>query len=210
MPARFEGLMVGTPPPLCNSPTLEINGTQGAPHPAASQADAYLFQVKMVITNQSSWWWWRCRWNRAGPSSIARLCVTRGSGEDPTVGRPGRGLEVIIINTITPIPTIRISLTIARKGKKWKKNPFSNRESIPAWLSPRSPSVWSTTKGGPSAGAPWPGAKNTWHHCDTWKLTWLAFKLTTRETNIKDWTLQTAEYGHGTLLLARCPSPSQV
>ena len=51
MPARFEGLMVGTPPPLCNSPTLEINGTQGAPHPAASQADAYLFQVEMVITN---------------------------------------------------------------------------------------------------------------------------------------------------------------
>ena len=39
--------MVGTPPPLCNSPTLEINGTRGSPHPAASQADAYLFQVKI-------------------------------------------------------------------------------------------------------------------------------------------------------------------
>ena len=73
------------------------------------------------MTHNQSSWWWQCRWNRAGPSSIARLCVTRGSGGDPTVGRPGRGLEVIIINTITPIPTIRISLTIARKGNRWKK-----------------------------------------------------------------------------------------
>ena len=36
--------MVGTHPPLCTSPMIEINGTR-APHPAASQADAYLFQV---------------------------------------------------------------------------------------------------------------------------------------------------------------------
>ena len=42
--SRFEGLMVGTHPPLCTSPMIEINGTR-APHPAASQADAYLFQV---------------------------------------------------------------------------------------------------------------------------------------------------------------------
>ena len=45
--SRFEGLMVGTPPTLCTSPTLEINGTLGAAHPAASQADAYLFQVEI-------------------------------------------------------------------------------------------------------------------------------------------------------------------
>ena len=58
--SRFEGLMVGTHPPLCTSPMIEINGTR-APHPAASQADAYLFQVgdngdgdgDVVI-----WWWW--------------------------------------------------------------------------------------------------------------------------------------------------------
>ena len=41
--------MVGTPPPLCNSPMLEINGTR-APHPVASQADAYLFQVRISRT----------------------------------------------------------------------------------------------------------------------------------------------------------------
>lgn len=43
--------MVGTPPPLCSSPMLEINGTR-APHPVASQADAYLFQVKSGGTVQ--------------------------------------------------------------------------------------------------------------------------------------------------------------
>ena len=162
------------------------------------------------MTHNQSSWWWHCRWNRAGPSSIARLCVTRGSGGDPTVGRPGRGLEGIIINTITPIPTIRISLTIARKGNRWKKILSQTERVFRHGCHLEAPVSGLQLREGHRLVPPGQVQKNTWHHCDTWKLTWLAFKLTTCATNIKYWTLQTAEYGHGTLLLARCPSPSQV
>ena len=76
--------MVGTHPPLCTSPMIEINGTR-APHPAASQADAYLFQVgdngdsngDMVM--MVMWWY--------GDGSIKSFCHRLNLEEQCNIAR---------------------------------------------------------------------------------------------------------------------------
>ena len=161
--SRFEGLMVGTPPPLCSSPMLEINGTR-APHPVASQADAYLFQVQISWLGFPRYSKILCgiiiimtitRWNLAGRYSIARLSVTKGSGGGPTVDKPGRGLEVIIIINIVIIVIIIIILMMIRKiipikGETLKRKLqtirllFLTEQVFLTWPSWSSRSLWSS------------------------------------------------------------------
>ena len=83
--SRFEGLMVGTPATLCTSPTLEINGTLGAAHPAASQADAYLFQVELLGMG------WDCKIDHqvksGGTVQYCKIVCDKGEWRGPYCGQ---------------------------------------------------------------------------------------------------------------------------